>query len=314
MRGQPHHLPDRMVKRLKAVLPLAALLAAVFAYANVGSAAQPGSSNLKITKSDSPDPVRVGEQLTYTIAVENLGPDPATGVTVTDNLPKGVDLVSASGPSGACAAKGGKLTCTIGALAPLGINYGGSPASVTIVVVPRDSGTIRNTATVKGDQKDHVAANNKATATTLVLGAPTCRGVRATIIGTPGNDTLLGTSRPDVIVALGGNDRIVSRAGRDLICAGAGRDYVDAGTAADRVFGGPGRDRLLGRGGPDLLKGSSGNDILKGGRGSDRLRGGRGFDRCFGGPGADSIRSCERPRRHRSRAASAARLKAGSAG
>jgi uncharacterized repeat protein (TIGR01451 family) len=292
MRGQSVW-GGRLAKRALGVLPVAALVVTLV-FANAGSAAQPGSSNLKLTKTDSPDPVRVGAQLTYTISVENLGPSPATGVIVTDDLPKGVGLVSASGPSGPCAVKGSKLTCTIGALAPVGINYGGSPASITVVIVPHSAGTIRNTATVKGDQKDPANANNKATATTRVLGAPTCRGLTATVSGSSGDDVLFGTPGPDVIVALSGNDRIASRAGRDLICAGSGHDRVDAGTAADRVFAAAGRDRLLGRGGPDLLKGSGGNDVLKGGRGSDRLRGGTGFDRCLGGAGLDSIEGCER--------------------
>jgi len=281
------------MKRLVLILP-AGLLVAVFALAGVGSAAQPVTADLQIKKSDSPDPVRIGQQLTYTIAVENQGPSPATGVTVTDNLPKQVDFVSGSGPSGACAAQGGKVTCPVGSLKPIGVNYGGAPATVTIVVIPRSSGTISNTATVKGDQKDPVSGNNKATATTRVLTAATCRGVPATVSGTAGDDELIGTPGPDVIVAFGGNDRIVSEAGRDLICAGSGNDYVGAGTAADKVFGGSGRDRLLGRGGPDLLNGAAGNDVLKGGRGSDRLRGGGGFDRCIGGPGLDSVRGCER--------------------
>lgn len=284
------------MKRL-VLIAAAALLVAVFALAGVGSAAAPGTANLQIKKTDSPDPVRIGQQLTYTIGVENQGPSPATGVTVTDNLPKRVDFVSASGPSGACAVQGGKVTCPVGSLKPIGINYGGAPATVTIVVIPRSSGTISNTATVKGDQKDPISGNNKATATTRVLTAATCRGVPATVSGTAGDDELIGTPGPDVIVAFGGNDRIVSEAGRDLICAGSGNDYVGAGTAADKVFGGAGRDRLLGRGGPDLLKGAAGNDVLKGGRGSDRLRGGSGFDKCLGGPGLDSVRGCERGKR-----------------
>jgi uncharacterized repeat protein (TIGR01451 family) len=275
---------------------LGALLVAVFALAGVGSAAQPVTANLKITKTDSPDPVRVGQNLTYTIGVENQGPSPATGVTVTDKLPKRVDLASAVGTSGPCPAQGGKVTCPVGALKPIGINYGGAPATVTIVVVPRSTGTISNTATVKGDQKDPVAGNNKATATTTVIAAATCRGVPATVIGTGGDDELIGTPGPDVVVAFSGNDRIVTEAGRDLVCAGSGRDYVGAGTAADTVFGGAGRDRLLGRGGPDLLKGSANGDVLKGGRGSDRLRGGAGVDLCLGGPGRNSVRGCERGR------------------
>jgi uncharacterized repeat protein (TIGR01451 family) len=276
-----------------AALPVICLFGA-FVFANAGSAAPAGTANLKITKSDSPDPVRVGSQLTYTLGVENLGPQPATNVTVTDNLPRVVDLVSATGPAGNCAVQGGKVTCAFGTLNPVGVNYGGAQATATIVVVPRAAGTIRNTATVKGDQKDPVNGNNKATASTRVLGAPTCRGVVATVVGTPGDDVLLGTTGPDVIVALGGADRIVSRAGRDLICAGGGADAVGAGTAADRVFAGAGPDRLLGRGGPDLLKGSGGNDVIAGGGGADRLRGGRGIDRCRGGAGADSVRGCER--------------------
>jgi uncharacterized repeat protein (TIGR01451 family) len=53
----------------------------------------------------------VGSGLTYTIGVENLGPSPATNVTVTGNLPGGVDLVSATGPAGNCAVQGSKVTC-----------------------------------------------------------------------------------------------------------------------------------------------------------------------------------------------------------
>ena len=215
-------------------------------------------------------------------------------MTVTDNLPRGVDLVSAAGPGGNCAVQGGKVTCAFGTLNPVGVNYGGAQATATIVVIPRSAGTVRNTATVKGDQKDPVKGNDKATVSTRVLGTPTCRGVVATVIGTPGDDVLLGTTGPDVVVALGGADRILSRAGRDLTCAGGGADVVGAGTASDRVFAGAGPDRLLGRGGPDLLKGSGGNDVIKGGGGADRLRGGRGFDRCRGGSGTDSVRGCER--------------------
>lgn len=282
----------RRIRLALAVVP--AVLLAAFAFANAGSAAPAGSANLKITKADSPDPVRVGASLTYTIGVENLGPSPASGVTVTDNLPKGVDLVSATGPAGSCAAQGGKVTCAIGSLNPVGVSYGGVPAQVTIVVVPRSAGTIRNTATVKGDQKDPVNANNKATTTTRVLGAVSCRGFTATVTGTSGDDVLFGTPGPDVIAALGGSDQVFALAGRDLVCAGSGADRVAAGSAADRVLAGAGPDRLIGRGGPDVLKGSGGNDVLKGGPGSDRLRGGRGFDRCLPGPGLNSVRGCER--------------------
>jgi uncharacterized repeat protein (TIGR01451 family) len=292
-----HSAQDREAKRarrfawLLAAVPVVALV-----LAGMVSAAPPGAADLKVTKTDSPDPVGVGSNLTYTIQVQNLGPSTATGVTVTDQLPKGVDLVSAMASTGKCAPQGSKVTCDLGSIGVVQTADYSGPATVTIVVVPRQPGTIKNTATVKSDQKDPVAANNKASATTRVLAARTvaCRGVTATVVGTAGSDTLVGTGGPDVISGLGGADTIVARAGRDLVCAGSGNDYVGAGSAADRVLGGAGRDRLLGRGGADVLKGNAGNDVLKGNRGPDRLRGGRGVDRCRGGAGADSIRGCER--------------------
>jgi uncharacterized repeat protein (TIGR01451 family) len=260
--------------------------------ATAATAAPAGSADLAITNSDSPDPVGVGTPLTYTIGVRNLGPDAASGVTVTDQLAKGVDFVSATSTAGTCARKGRKITCRLGLLGTPAVNY--APATVTVVVVPRKIGVIANTASVQGDQKDPVASNNKAVATTTVVGPlASCRGVVATIAGTGGNDFLVGTPGPDVIVAFRGNDTIASLGGRDLVCAGAGNDFIGAGSAADRVFGGAGGDRLLGRGGPDVLKGGAGGDVLKGQRGADRLRGGRGIDRCLGGGGADSVRGCE---------------------
>lgn len=273
-------------------LPILAVFALVLA--GVGAAAKAKTADLAVSNSDSPDPVGVGSTLTYTIGVRNLGPDSANKVTVTDQLPKGADFVSATPSAGTCARGGRKVTCDLGTVASAAVSYL-PPPTVTLTIIPRRAGMISATATVRGDLKDPVTANNKAIATTTVLGLPArCRGVPATITGTPGNDVIVGTPGRDVIVTFGGNDTILSLAGRDLVCAGRGNDYVGAGRAADRVFGGAGGDRLVGRGGPDVLKGGPGADRLKGGRGADRLRGGPGFDRCRGGAGADSIRSCER--------------------
>lgn len=277
--------------RTRLAVPLLVLLLAA-----LSAPAANAASDLAIAKSDSPDPVVVGATLTYIVQVQNLGPDPATGVKVTDRLPQGVDFVSANGPAGPCAHNGRNVSCDLGTLNAPTVNYGGPP-TVTIAVVPRRTGTITNTASVRGAQKDPVSANNRVSVTTSVLGPSvtvTCRGVPVTIAGTGGEDTIVGTGGRDVIATFGGDDAIFAMAGRDLVCAGSGNDYVGAGTAADRVFGGTGRDRLRGAGGPDLLRGEAGNDVLKGNRGADRLRGGTGFDRCRGGPGADSIRGCER--------------------
>jgi uncharacterized repeat protein (TIGR01451 family) len=55
---------------------------------------------LMITKSASPDPVEVGDELLYTIRVTNLGQQ-ATGLIITDTLPSNGTYVAGSGTGGA---------------------------------------------------------------------------------------------------------------------------------------------------------------------------------------------------------------------
>jgi uncharacterized repeat protein (TIGR01451 family) len=269
------------------MLALAALAAALLVAPTAPSA--PGDvADLSVAKSDSPDPVTVGSELTYTVVVTNNGPQEATGVVLDDRMPAQSELVSATSTIGECDDKGTRVACQLGKLAK------DATATVTVVVRPTKAGTIDNTASVDSVETDPVPVNDSATVSTRVTEAATCRGFPATIVGTPGSDRLVGTGGPDVIAGLGGGDNVLAGAGRDLICSGGGNDRVDGGAAADRVFGAAGADRLLGRGGPDLLAGNPGRDVLKGNAAGDRLRGGAGFDRCVGGAGFDPERGCER--------------------
>ena len=83
----------------------------------------------------------------------------------------------------------------------------------------------------------------------------TCRGKKATVVGTAGKDRITGTRKADVIVALGGNDLVKGLGGNDLVCGGDGNDAVK---------GGPGKDHLLGEKGKDQLLGGTGRDRLVG--------------------------------------------------
>ena len=124
------------------------------------------AADLAITKTDSPDPVRGGQNLTYTIVVTNNGPSAATGVTMTDQLPKNAGYASATTTKGSCTAKPSKalVTCALGDMAS------GTSATVTIVVKSPTKGTITNTASVTATSPpDPNPSNNTATATTGVL-------------------------------------------------------------------------------------------------------------------------------------------------
>jgi uncharacterized repeat protein (TIGR01451 family) len=122
-------------------------------------------TDLAITKVDSADPSRAGRDLTYTLTVTNNGPNPATGVTVTDTLPSGLSARSSSASQGSCSGTT-TVTCSIGDLAS------GGSATVSIVVRPSSPGSITNSASVSGNQPDPNSANNTATQETTVSAAP----------------------------------------------------------------------------------------------------------------------------------------------
>lgn len=120
-------------------------------------------TDLRISKTDFPDPVYAGQQLTYTVSVTNDGPNTANAVTVTDVLPAGVTFLS-SAP--ACTNNSGTLTCALGEL------LAGQTTQLVIQVdIPPNfpAGTISNTATVaSANQFDPNPGNNSATAVTTV--------------------------------------------------------------------------------------------------------------------------------------------------
>jgi Ca2+-binding RTX toxin-like protein len=122
------------------------------------------------------------------------------------------------------------------------------------------------------------AAAQPPAAAQPVGAAPTCKGIRATIVGTEGDDIRKGTSRRDVIVGLAGNDRLSGLAGNDLTCGGRGNDTLKGGAGQDQLSGQKGKDKLYGQKGNDKLSGNAGRDTLMGGPGKDILRGGPGKD------------------------------------
>lgn len=118
-------------------------------------------ADLAITKTDSPDPVKIGSYLQYTITVENQGPDSATGIIMTDKLPARTEFVLLNTSQGSCSGAS-TVVCNLSSL------EAGATAVVTIVVYPTQQGRLLNTATVESFEEDPDSSNNSATEITRV--------------------------------------------------------------------------------------------------------------------------------------------------
>ena len=77
----------------------------------------PGA-DLALGMTAQPEPVVVGNYLTYTISVTNNGPGSPKNVNVSHLLPGGVIFVSATSSQGACSQAGGVVTCSLGQIIP----------------------------------------------------------------------------------------------------------------------------------------------------------------------------------------------------
>lgn len=121
------------------------------------------TADLTLTMTDTPDPIIVGQVLTYTIIVENLGPEDAIATVVTDTLPAGVEFISASGMDWSCGELGGIVSCEHISLQSYAIS------TIEILVrVPLIEGMITNTAEVSSSILDPNPDNNQVTETTSV--------------------------------------------------------------------------------------------------------------------------------------------------
>ena len=132
---------------------LATLGVVWFALAFFASPAWAQVAELTVDKTDSPDPVTEGQIINYSIEVTNTGDAPATGVTLTDDLPAGTAFVSASTTAGTCPTTpvegdSGTVECNLGDIAP------GESATVAIEVRATQAGTVENTAIAGGTNTD----------------------------------------------------------------------------------------------------------------------------------------------------------------
>ena len=129
---------------------------------NIGDVPPGDEVDVHLMKSPSKTTAEVGDLITYTLSVMNMGHITATGVIVTDTLPAGVTFVSARE---GCTENAGVVTCTI---AELGHR---SHPKFTVVVIVDIAGEIINKARVRCDQADSDPTNNEAAAAVTVTGS-----------------------------------------------------------------------------------------------------------------------------------------------
>ena len=138
------------------------------------------SADLAVDKTVSPVAVNVGDTVTYTILLENLGPVNATGIEVTEYFPLGIALDSVTPSIGTFTGNVWSLDLEAGTSATL---------TIAAEVTGGDTGNgLTNTAAVTAsDIPDPVVANNADSATLLISGLFLSKTSDATGFVNPGD-------------------------------------------------------------------------------------------------------------------------------
>jgi uncharacterized repeat protein (TIGR01451 family)/CSLREA domain-containing protein len=133
-------------------------------------------ADLMISQAVDKPSAKQGDKVTYTVRVQNLGPQTAPSVVVNDILSSGTTFVEARANRGSLQAppKGetGTVTWTLGDL----LNGANEAATITVTVIIKGKTTITNTASVTGAVADPNAANNSASIAVTVGSGGTTKG------------------------------------------------------------------------------------------------------------------------------------------
>ncbi|WP_460796655.1 DUF7507 domain-containing protein [Microbacterium sp. GXF0217] len=123
-------------------------------------------ADLAVTKTASASTVTAGDELTYTIGVENIGPSDAQNAVLTDTVPEGMTVVSVTEPTGAsCTFTSASMRCDWATLADAET----ATVEVTVLVAPdAPAGSVINTASIGSPAEDVDTTNNSASATVTV--------------------------------------------------------------------------------------------------------------------------------------------------
>lgn len=113
------------------------------------------TADLSTFQAATPQPVTVGQDITFAIAVQNAGPLTATGVTLTDTFdPNNVSFASATTQQGTFTTSGNKVTFNLGTVAA------GDTVNVTVTFHTLAAGSPPNRIDVTSAVTDPILTNN----------------------------------------------------------------------------------------------------------------------------------------------------------
>jgi uncharacterized repeat protein (TIGR01451 family) len=127
-------------------------------------------ADLAVSIGATPNPVKFGTTLTYTLQIKNGGPTDAANVVVNDALPAQVQFKTISPGGLTCLTPAVGTTGTISCNAATLASGASATVTVTVTVVGGGKSSINDTATAKSDALDPNPANNTASATTNIFG------------------------------------------------------------------------------------------------------------------------------------------------
>ena len=124
------------------------------------------SASLLVSMVPQSTPVVSGQSCTFTVSVQNTGPDPATNVVMTIPLASGLVFSSAASSQGTTSFSGSNTLAQLGQINP------GASAFVKVVVMTTAPGAVTQTASVSSSENQLNPAGLAASASVNVLESP----------------------------------------------------------------------------------------------------------------------------------------------
>jgi uncharacterized repeat protein (TIGR01451 family) len=192
------------------------------------------TSDLAVTMTATPESGVSGSSIRYDITVTNNGPEPASSVVISDDLPSSTVFNNCSSSTVSCNRVGNNVTFTIGSLAV------DQSVTVTIFATLSCSTTstaqIQNTATVDSSALDSNTINNSATVTTTATNPITTISPTSQLFTASGGSSNINVNRgADCSWASTSNDDWITITYSSNCCNGVVFYNVAANTGALRT-------------------------------------------------------------------------------